>query len=188
MGAGGGREQPCPWEAPRAATAKGLARNRPGGFPIGPPEWAGPWTGSRVGSIRSAQWVGGGKIHTPRPRDYTKAMPRKMRRAALRSALSVKASQGAVVLVDGMKMEQPKTRAMAEAFQALAGEETVLLLLPGANSEFANASRSAGNLANAKVLNANYLNVRDLLGYDKLVLPVEALDVIRGYLGQEEPA
>ena len=152
-----------------------------------------PWrqkgTGrARQGSIRSAQWVGGGKIHTPRPRDYSKAMPKKMRRAALRSALSVKAAQGAVVLVDGMKMEQPKTRAMAEAFQALAGEETVLLLLPGANGEFANASRSAGNLANAKVLNANYLNVRDLLGYDKLVLPVEALDVIRGYLGQEETA
>jgi large subunit ribosomal protein L4 len=152
-----------------------------------------PWrqkgTGrARQGSIRSAQWVGGGKIHTPRPRDYSKSMPRKMRRAALRSALSVKASMDAVVLVEGLAMESPKTRDMAEALQALAGDDTILLLVPSANGDFEATARSARNITTVKVLNANYLNVRDLLGYDKLVLPVEALDVIRGYLGQEETA
>jgi large subunit ribosomal protein L4 len=149
-----------------------------------------PWrqkgTGrARQGSIRSAQWVGGGKIHTPRPRDYTKAMPRKMRRAALRSALSVKAADEAFVLVEGMALDNPKTKAMAEAIRALAGDVTVLLLVPGSDGAFANVARSAANIGSTKVLNANYLNVRDLLGHDKIVLPVEALDVIRGYLGME---
>ncbi|HUF40103.1 MAG TPA: 50S ribosomal protein L4 [Anaerolineales bacterium] len=147
-----------------------------------------PWrqkgTGrARQGSIRSAQWVGGGKIHTPRPRDYAKDMPRKMRRAALRSALSAKAAD--MVLVEGMAIETPKTKTMAEALLALAGEVTVLLLLPESGGAFANVARSAGNIRTTKVLNANYLNVRDLLGHDKIVLPVETLDVIQGYLGRE---
>jgi large subunit ribosomal protein L4 len=149
-----------------------------------------PWrqkgTGrARQGSIRAAQWVGGGKIHTPRPRDYTQDMPRKMRRAALRSALSVKAADEALVLVEGLALESPKTKAMAEAIRTLAGDVSVLLLVPDSNGAFANVARSAGNLGTTKVLNANYLNVRDLLGHDKIILPVEALDVIRGYLGLE---
>lgn len=147
-----------------------------------------PWrqkgTGrARQGSIRSAQWVGGGKIHTPRPRSYEKSMPRKMRRAALRSALSVKVAGEAVVLVEGMQMDKPKTREFAEAIEKLAGGATVLLLVPESKGSFENVVRSATNLPSLKVLNANYLNVRDLLGHDKIVLPVEALDVISGYLG-----
>jgi large subunit ribosomal protein L4 len=147
-----------------------------------------PWrqkgTGrARQGSIRSAQWVGGGKIHTPRPRDYSKDMPRKMRRAALRSALSVKAAGEGLVLVEGLQMDSPKTKLMAEAMQNLAGEGSVLLLLPETKGAFHAVAKSAGNLASTKVLHAKYLNVRDLLGYDKIVLPVEALDVISGYLG-----
>ena len=78
-----------------------------------------PWrqkgTGrARQGSIRSAQWVGGGKIHTPHPRSYRKKMPRKMRRAAVRSALTVRASENAVILVDGFEMKEPKTRDLAK--------------------------------------------------------------------------
>lgn len=147
-----------------------------------------PWrqkgTGrARQGSIRSAQWVGGGKIHTPRPRSYEKSMPRKMRRAALRSALSVKVAGEAVVLVEGMQMGSPKTKEFAESIEKLVGDASVLLLVPASKGEFENVVRSAQNLPSLKVLNANYLNVRDLLGYDKIVLPVEALDVISGYLG-----
>jgi large subunit ribosomal protein L4 len=147
-----------------------------------------PWrqkgTGrARQGSIRSAQWVGGGKIHTPRPRSYAKDMPRKMRRAALRSALSAKAAD--VVLVQGLALAAPKTKEMAAALQALAGDMSVLLLVPNSDGDFANVARSAGNLGSTKVLNASYLNVRDLLAHDKIVLPVEALEVIRGYLGME---
>ncbi len=76
-----------------------------------------PWrqkgTGrARQGSIRAAQWVGGGKIHTPRPRSYTKDMPRKMRRAALRSALSVKAAEADIVVLDELVISDAKTRLM----------------------------------------------------------------------------
>ncbi len=147
-----------------------------------------PWrqkgTGrARQGSIRAAQWVGGGKIHTPQPRDYTQKMPQKMRRAALRSALSVKASDNAIVLVEGLSLEKPKTRAIADALKLLVGDATALVLIPEKSPEFIAVAKSTSNIDSAKPLHANYLNIRDLLGYDKVVIPVEALDVIQAYLG-----
>ncbi len=146
-----------------------------------------PWrqkgTGrARHGSNRSAQWVGGGKIHTPRPRDFSKKMPRKMRRAALRSALSVKASADSIVLVENLHLDEAKTSRMAETLHYLVGESTALVLIPDSNQEFENVARSTKNLADVKVLHASYLNVRDLLGYDKIVVPLETLDVITKYL------
>jgi large subunit ribosomal protein L4 len=147
-----------------------------------------PWrqkgTGrARQGSTRAAQWVGGGKIFTPKPRSYDKAMPKKMRRAALRSALSVKASEGEIVMVDAFELDEAKTRNMAEVFKALAGEATVLLVLPENSSDYESVKRSCANLANVKTLLASYLNIRDLLGYDNVVMPVASLDVISSYLG-----
>jgi len=147
-----------------------------------------PWrqkgTGrARQGSNRSAQWVGGGKIHTPQPRDYSKKMPRKMRRAALRSALSVRTGAEDLVLVEGLALEEPKTKTMADALEKLAGGATVLLLIPDKSEQFASVAKSAGNLASTKVLNASYLNVRDLLSFEKIVVPVEALENISSYLG-----
>ena len=147
-----------------------------------------PWrqkgTGrARQGSIRAAQWVGGGKIHTPQPRDYSQKMPQKMRQAALRSALSVKASSNAIVLVEGLTLDKPQTRKMAIALNSLVGEATALVLIPEKSPEFVAVAKSTFNLERAKPLHANYLNIRDLLGYDKIVIPVEALDVISAYLG-----
>ncbi len=147
-----------------------------------------PWrqkgTGrARQGSIRAAQWVGGGKVHTPRPRDYSKRMPQKMRRVALRSALSVKANEKSVVIVDDLIVEVPKTRLMAEALKHLVGDRTALVLIPEKSAQYDDVARSTRNLPYAKVLLANYLNVRDLLGYDTLVMPLSALDVVTGYLG-----
>ncbi len=147
-----------------------------------------PWrqkgTGrARQGSIRAPQWVGGGKVHTPRPRDYSKKMPRKMRRAALRSALSVKAQDNDIVLVQGLALDEPKTRLMAETLQKLVGNATALVLIPEKNPTFEVVAKSTNNLRNAKPLHARYINIRDLLGYDKIVLPVEAVDVISAYLG-----
>ena len=83
-----------------------------------------PWrqkgTGrARQGSIRSPQWVGGGRVHTPRPRDYSQKMPRKMRRAALRSALSVKAADEGIIIIDDLAIEAPKTRILAEKLNKL---------------------------------------------------------------------
>ena len=144
-----------------------------------------PWkqkgTGrARQGSTRAPQWKGGGKAHTPHPRDYTLDMPRKMRRAALRSALSVKASEGQIVLVDQLSLEAPKASAMQQVLSALVGDATSLVLLP-ARDEI--VEKSIRNLRGAKYLRANYLNVRDLLQFEKIVLPLGALDVIQSYLG-----
>ncbi|MEZ4519575.1 MAG: 50S ribosomal protein L4 [Chloroflexota bacterium] len=88
---------------------------------------------ARHGSRKAPIFVGGGKAHGPRPRKYTKNMPRKMRRAALCSALSVKAGQGDILLLDDIQMDAPKTKQMAAMAQALAGKESVLLLLPEQN-------------------------------------------------------
>ena len=146
-----------------------------------------PWrqkgTGrARQGSIRAAQWKGGGKIHTPHMRDYSKAMPRKMRRAALRSALSVKAAEQSLVMVDNLKLAEPKTRLMANSLAALVGDSSVLVLIPN-KEEHESVLRATRNLPDAKIMLANYLNIRDLLVFDKLVMPVAALDVIQSYLG-----
>lgn len=142
-----------------------------------------PWrqkgTGrARQGSIRSAQWVGGGKIHTPRPRDYTQSMPRKMRRAALRSALTIKASEKNIVILDVLSLPEPKTKLMAKALHQLVGDASALVLIPEKSASYDVVTLSTRNLPDAKALMAGYLNLRDLLGYDKVVMPLEALDLI----------
>jgi large subunit ribosomal protein L4 len=147
-----------------------------------------PWrqkgTGrARQGSIRAPQWVGGGRVHTPRPRDYSQKMPKKMRRAALRSALSVKASDEAILILDKISLSEPKTREMAQIKDQLAGESSVLLIIPEKNENYDMIHRAANNLPDLKLLMANYMNIRDLLSFDKVVIPLAALEVIESYLG-----
>ena len=147
-----------------------------------------PWkqkgTGrARQGSRRAAQWVGGGRIHTPHPRSYEQRMPKKMRQAALRSALSAKAADAGVVVVDEFSLSEAKTRVMAGALAKLIGQSTALVLLPEKNDAYATVMRTANNLADTKVLLAGYLNIRDLFGYDKLILPEKALDTLVASLG-----
>jgi large subunit ribosomal protein L4 len=148
-----------------------------------------PWrqkgTGrARQGSFRAPNWVGGGKVHTPRPRDYAQSMPRKMRRAALRSALSAKAGQGQLVVVDELALSQPRTRDMAALIGRLGGGSALILLAKPDDK----LEKSARNLPDAKTLPARYLNVQDLLGYERLILPWEAVGVIESYLGVEPRA
>ena len=147
-----------------------------------------PWkqkgTGrARQGSTRAAQWVGGGKVHTPHPRDYTLDMPRKMRRAALRSALSVKAAEAGILVLEELEVAEPKTSLMAKALSGLVGDASVLILIPEKNAGYEAVIRSTNNLPKTKTLMATYLNIRDLFSFDKLVLPVKALDVLATYLG-----
>ena len=147
-----------------------------------------PWkqkgTGrARQGSTRAAQWVGGGRIHTPHPHKYTQMMPLKMRRAALRSALSVKASDMGIIIVDDLVFAEPKTRLMSKALNALVGDASALVLIPEKNANYDLIVRSTNNIADAKVLLASYLNVRDLIGYDKVVMPLKTLDVLVSQLG-----
>ncbi|MCC6601908.1 MAG: 50S ribosomal protein L4 [Anaerolineae bacterium] len=138
---------------------------------------------ARHGSKKAPIFVGGGVVHGPLPRKYTKQMPRKMRRAALRSALSVKAGSEAIILVDELTFDAPKTRDMKQFVQTLVPNGSALVLLPGHNE---NVEKSTRNLADVKALQASYLNIRDLLGYDTLVMPLAALDVLTNFLGTED--
>jgi large subunit ribosomal protein L4 len=138
---------------------------------------------ARHGSKRAPIFVGGGVAHGPLPRKYTKQMPRKMRRAALRSALSAKAVNEQIVLVDDLALESPKTREMKSIVKALVADGSALVLLPERNE---NVEKSSRNLSDVKTLQANYLNIRDLLGYEKIVMPLAALEVIANYLGDED--
>ena len=107
-------------------------------------------------------------------------MPKKMRRAALRSALSQKAAQKEIVLVDQLTLDQPKTKEMTALIGKLTGAGSALIVLDQSNE---NIERSVRNLPKVKTLRANYLNIRDLLGFEQVILLVGALDVIESYLG-----
>ncbi len=138
---------------------------------------------ARHGSRNAPIFVGGGVAHGPKPRSYRQRMPRKMRRAALRSALSVKAGQ--IVVVDELAMEQPRTKVMKQVLEHLAVDEgKVLILLPERNEA---VEYSARNLPRVRTLRASYLNIRDLLGADHIVMPLGALEVVESILGQAQP-
>lgn len=146
-----------------------------------------PWrqkgTGrARQGSTRSPVWARGAKVHTPHPRSYEQAMPKKMRRAALRSALSAKAAEASIVVVDQLALPEPKTRLMVKALTSLVGDASALVLVPE-KAVYEGVIRSTRNIPDAKILLASYLNIRDLLVYDKIVLPLASLDAISAYLG-----
>ena len=135
---------------------------------------------ARHGSRNAPIFVGGGIAHGPKPRDYSKKMPRKMRRAALRSALSAKVADEQIVVVDELEMKAPKTKDMAKALAKLKLDQKVLILLPERNET---VEKSVRNMPQVKTLHASYLNVRDLLGYDQVLMPVGALEVIESILG-----
>jgi large subunit ribosomal protein L4 len=144
-----------------------------------------PWrqkgTGrARQGSIRAPQWRGGGSVFGPQPRSYRQKMPRKMRHLAYRSALSIKVRDGQIVFLDELDMAAPKTRDMLDLLDRLAIDSSALILLPQRNE---NVEKSVRNIPDVKTLRANYLNVRDLLNYDYLVMPLASLEVIEGILG-----
>lgn len=166
----------------RLGTSKTKSRGEVSGG--GRKPWRQKGTGrARQGTTRAPQWVGGGRAHAPRPRSYDQRMPRKMRRAALRSALSVKASDANIIVVDDLILAEPKTRFMVEALERLVGESSALLLISEKDATYDVAMRTTDNIPDAKVLLAGYLNIRDLLGYDKLVIPLKTLDAIKAHLG-----
>ena len=137
---------------------------------------------ARHGAQSAPIFVGGGVAHGPKPRKYTKQMPKKMRRAAIRSVLSALLRDEQLVFVDSLKMDGPKTKEMRTLLSRLAGDGKTLVLLGERND---NVQRSVSNLPNANTLWASYLNIRDLLSHDKIIVPLDALDVIKRIWGQE---
>jgi large subunit ribosomal protein L4 len=152
-----------------ATKSKGLVR---GG---GKKPWRQKGTGrARAGSIRSPIWVGGGTIFGPQPRDYSFRMPRKARREALLSALSLKNQEGKLIVLDKLELEEAKTKLMAKALAELNVQSAVIVVSrPDERIE-----RAARNLPKIKVLRVEGLNVYDLLRYDHLILMEGALKLL----------
>jgi large subunit ribosomal protein L4 len=145
-----------------------------------------PWrqkgTGrARQGSTRAPNWVGGGVVFGPSPRSYAQKMPKKMRRAAICSALSAKLGSEGIVVVDDLSLEAPKTKQIVRVLDALGlANKSTLFVLAEHNMAF---ERSARNLPEVKTLLSGYLNIRDLLGYDVVVLSKASVDHIHEWLG-----
>ena len=144
-----------------------------------------PWrqkgTGrARQGSIRAPQWRGGGTVFGPVPHSHRKKMNRKMRRLALRSALSAKAAEQQVLVLDSLDMARSKTKEMVALLGRLNIDDTALILLAESNP---NAELSARNLPQVKTLHAGCLNVRDLLRYHYVIMPRQAVDFVHRMLG-----
>ena len=143
-----------------------------------------PWrqkgTGrARQGSIRSPQWVGGGRAFGPTPRSYAYKLPRKVRRLALRSALSNKVAENNFIVVDELAFETPKTKLFQEVLNNLQVENKVLVVI---NKDNDNAQLSARNLPNVKVVDENNVNVFDLVNSEKVIITKAALSNVEEVL------
>ncbi|MGI6096610.1 MAG: 50S ribosomal protein L4 [Dethiobacteria bacterium] len=139
-----------------------------------------PWrqkgTGrARHGSIRSPIWVGGGTVFGPRPRSYRYTVPKKVRRAAIRSALSAKVARDLLLVLDKIELEEPKTKVVANFLQSLNLNKKVLFVTERANEVF---YKSARNIPGVRTLVAPQLNVLDILNHDYIVLTRAAVSKV----------
>ena len=154
----------------RQGTQSALTRSEVSGG--GRKPWRQKGTGhARQGSTRSPQWTHGGVVFAPKPRDYTQSIPRKMKRLALKCALSAKVSAGELVVLDELKLSQPKPREMAAVLKALGAEKALVVL----NEKDESVLRASGNIQALKLAYVNTINVYDILKYDKLVILQAAL-------------
>lgn len=144
-----------------------------------------PWrqkgTGrARHGSIRSPIWVGGGVTFGPKPREFRRSMPKKARRAAMRSALSAKVKDGSIVVVDDMQLAEPKTKAMAAILERFEAARKPLIVLAERNR---NVELSARNLPGANTARVEDVNVYQVLAHEKLVVTKDAIAKLEEALG-----
>lgn len=144
-----------------------------------------PWkqkdTGrARVGSIRSPLWVGGGTVFGPTPRSYAKAMPRKARQLAVKSALSEKLRADELVILDQIEFDAPKTKQVVKMLDAFKADGKALIVDGGEKA--ANTILSARNLPGVKALTADGINIYDLVHYTKLFMTKSAVEKIEEVL------
>ena len=136
-----------------------------------------PWrqkgTGrARQGSTRAPQWTHGGIVFAPKPRDYSYTLNKKTRRLALKSALSAKAAEGAIVVIDSIAMEAPKTKDFAAFLNAVEANNKALVVTAAVDN---NVVKSGRNIPGCEVTFANLLNVYAIVNADKLVVDKAAL-------------
>ena len=130
---------------------------------------------ARHGSTRSAQYVGGGIIFGPNPRSYSYTVPKKIKRLALKSALSSKVASEKMIVIENMDLAEVKTAAVAKALKAIGASESSLIVLEGVNK---NAELSARNIKDVKTALVNTINVMDILKYDSFVATKAAVEKI----------
>lgn len=158
-----------------ATKTRGLVR---GG---GKKPWKQKGTGrARVGSIRSPLWVGGGTVFGPTPRSYVKAMPRKARQLAVKSALSEKLRAGELVILDQIAFEAPKTKNVVNMMTAFQAEGKALIIDGG--DQAVNTILSARNIPGVKAMTTDGINIYDLVHYTKLFLTKSAVEKIEEVL------
>lgn len=138
-----------------------------------------PWrqkgTGhARQGSIRAPQWKGGGVVFAPTPRDYSFKMNKKEKVIALKSALSTKVSENKLIVVDGMELDAPKTKAMQTLLNGLDMKKALFVV----DEEAKNVTLSVRNIPTARGVYANSINVYDILKYDNVILTKDAVKAI----------
>ncbi|OCS88001.1 50S ribosomal protein L4 [Caryophanon tenue] len=144
-----------------------------------------PWrqkgTGrARQGSIRSPQWRGGGIVFGPTPRSYAYKLPKKVRRLAIKSALSAKVLEQKLVVLDALTFEAPKTKAFVEVLKALSIEKKALFVTAELDE---NVVKSANNIQGVTVVSATGINVLDLVGHDTVVFTKAAVEKVEEVLG-----
>lgn len=140
-----------------------------------------PWrqkgTGrARAGSIRSPLWRGGGTVHGPQPRDFGFKVNRKVRKLALRSALSARAGEDRVIVLEDFTLNEPKTKIAESIFQALGVEDYILLVLA---EDDENVVKSTRNLPYVEVIEVQQLNTYDVLTNDRIIFTRSSLDKLQ---------
>lgn len=135
-----------------------------------------PWrqkgTGhARQGSIRAPQWTGGGVVFAPKPRDYSFKLNKKVKRLALKSALSTKVAENGIIVLDELKLDEVKTKAMVNVLGNIKAEKA-LIVMDGVNK---NVMLSARNIEGVKTASVSTINVYDLLKYNTLVVTKDAV-------------
>ncbi len=158
----------------RQGTQSALTRAEVAGGGAKP--WRQKGTGrARQGSIRAPQWRKGGVVFAPKPRDYRQSVNRKLRRLAIKSALSAKLMDGELMVLDKMELKVPKTKDMKQTLSALKADRKTLVVLDEPNE---NVELSARNLPNVKTIVSGTLNVFDLMNCDKVILTQKAAEMI----------
>lgn len=156
----------------RQGTSSTLTRGEVSGG--GRKPWRQKGTGrARHGSIRSPLWRKGGIVFGPKPRSYRFTLPKKLKRYALKSALSAKVADNELIMLDSLTMDAPKTKSMAEILKNIKADKKALIVLPGKDE---NVEKSARNLPGVKTTSINTLNVYDILNHDNLIITKEAAE------------
>ena len=160
--------------AQRQGTQSALTRAEVSGG--GKKPWRQKGTGrARQGSTRAPQWTHGGIVFAPKPRDYRFTVNKKVKRLAMKSALSTKAAESEIIVVDSIKLDEYKTKKIAAMLSAIGADKKALVVLPEVDSK---VIKSANNLPGVKTAQVNELNVYDILNADKLVIAKEAVSKI----------